>query len=79
VVSQERSTRATTPFPLLTKEGNPHPAFEALGRRFGQLVEEAKVRLGGLFRSDDYPAPEELCPKFSFETKARKRTGASSC
>jgi hypothetical protein len=45
------------------------PAVEALGQQFGQLVEEAKVRLGGLFRPADYPAPEELSSKFSFETK----------
>jgi len=45
------------------------PAVEALGRQFGQLVEEARVRLGGLFRPEDYPPPEELCSKFSFETK----------
>jgi hypothetical protein len=45
------------------------PAVEAFTRQFGQLVEEAKVRVGGLFRSEDYPAPEELCSKFSFETK----------
>ena len=45
------------------------PAVEALGRQFGQLVEEARGRLGGLFRPEDYPAPEELCSKFAFETK----------
>jgi hypothetical protein len=45
------------------------PAVETLGRQFGQLMEEAKVRLGGLFRSEDYPAPQELCSKFSFETR----------
>jgi hypothetical protein len=27
------------------------------------------VRLGGLFRPEDYPAPDELRSKFSFETK----------
>jgi len=32
-------------------------------------VENAKVRLGGLFRSEDYPRVEELRSKFSFETK----------
>jgi hypothetical protein len=32
-------------------------------------VEEAKVGLSDLFRPEDYPAPEELCSKFSFETK----------
>jgi len=45
------------------------PAVEALAREFGKLVEEAKVRLGGLFRSEDYPSPDELCSKFSFETR----------
>jgi hypothetical protein len=45
------------------------PAIDTLTQQFGQLVEEARVRLGGLFRSEDYPAPEELRSKFSFETK----------
>jgi len=45
------------------------PAVEALVQQFGQLVEEAKVRLSGLFRPGDYPAPDELRSKFSFETK----------
>jgi hypothetical protein len=45
------------------------PAVEDLVRQFGQLVEEAKVRLGGLFRPGDYPATDELRAKFSFETK----------
>lgn len=45
------------------------PAVEALVRQFGQLVEEAKARLGGLFRPGDYPAPDELRSKFSFDTK----------
>ena len=45
------------------------PAIDALTQQFGQLVEEARVRLGGLFRPEDYPAPEELRSKFSFETK----------
>jgi hypothetical protein len=45
------------------------PAVEALAQQFGQLVEEAKRRLGGLFRPGDYPAPDELRSKFSFETK----------
>ncbi|HEV2498088.1 MAG TPA: hypothetical protein VGY31_00730 [Terriglobia bacterium] len=51
--------------------------MRALSNRFtpavetfvSQLVEEAKVRLGGLFRGADYPAPEDLRSKFSFETK----------
>jgi len=45
------------------------PAVDALAQQFSQLVEEAKVRLGGLFRLADYPAPDELRSKFSFETK----------
>jgi len=45
------------------------PAVEALAQQFGQLVEEAKSRLGGLFRAEDYPASDELHSKFSFETK----------
>jgi hypothetical protein len=45
------------------------PAVDALAREFGKLVEHAKVRLGGLFRPEDYPAPYELRRKFSFETK----------
>ena len=45
------------------------PAVESLSQQFGQLVGEAKVRLGGLFRPEDYPSPEELRSKFSFETK----------
>ena len=45
------------------------PAVEALAKEFGNLVEQARVRLGGLFRSEDYPSPDELRSKFSFETK----------
>jgi hypothetical protein len=45
------------------------PAVDALAGEFGKLVEQAKVRLGGLFRPEDYPAPDELRRKFSFETK----------
>ena len=45
------------------------PAVEALAKEFGNLVEQARVRLGGLFRSEDYPARDELRSKFSFATK----------
>lgn len=45
------------------------PAVEALAKEFGNLVEQARVRLGGLFRSEDYPSPDELRSKFSFATK----------
>jgi hypothetical protein len=53
------------------------PAVEALVSQFGQLVEDTKVRLGGLFRVGDYPAPEELRSKFSFETKVMPLPDAS--
>jgi len=36
------------------------PAVEAVAHEFGKLVEAAKVRLGGLFRPEDYPAPDGL-------------------
>ncbi len=45
------------------------PAVDALALRFEQLVTEAKTRLGGLFRDEDYPPVAELRAKFSFETK----------
>jgi hypothetical protein len=45
------------------------PAVEVLAQQFEQLVAEAKGRLGGLFRADDYPTPQELGSKFSFETR----------
>ena len=45
------------------------PAVDALAQQFGQLVEGAKGRLGGLFRGEDYPTPQDLRSKFSFETK----------
>jgi hypothetical protein len=45
------------------------PAVDALARESGNLVEQAKVRLGGLSRPEDYPAPDKLRSKFSFETK----------
>src|SRR6202158_4544488 len=44
-------------------------AVDALVEKFGQLVADAKVRLGSLFREGDYPHPDELRSKFSFETK----------
>jgi hypothetical protein len=45
------------------------PAVETLATRLNELLEEAKIRLGGLFRAADYPTPEELRAKYSFETK----------
>lgn len=34
---------------------------------YPNLKEEAKERLNGLFREDDYPAPEEMLPKFAIK------------
>ena len=45
------------------------PAVDALALHFGQLMQEASVRLGGLFRQGDYPMQDELRSKFLFETK----------
>jgi hypothetical protein len=44
-------------------------AVDTLARQFLTLVDQAKTRLGGLFREEDYPACNELVDKFSFETK----------
>lgn len=44
-------------------------AVEALTSQFAQLVEEARSRLGSLFRLDDYPSFQQLSEKFAFETK----------
>jgi hypothetical protein len=44
-------------------------AVDTLARHFLTLVDQAKTRLGGLFREEDYPACNELVAKFSFETK----------
>jgi len=44
-------------------------AVDDLSRQFRSLVDQAHTRLGGLFREEDYPLPDELQSKFSFETK----------
>jgi hypothetical protein len=44
-------------------------AVDALARQFLTLIDQAKLRLGGLFRESDYPIPDELRAKFSFDTK----------
>lgn len=44
-------------------------AVDALSRQFLTLIDQARTRLGGLFREADYPTPDELRAKFSFETK----------
>lgn len=43
-------------------------AVDILSRQFLSLIEKARTRLGGLFRDSDYPTPEDLRVKFSFET-----------
>ncbi len=44
-------------------------AADAFALAFEQLVQESRVRLGGLFRPEDYPSANEIREKFSFETK----------
>jgi hypothetical protein len=44
-------------------------AAEAFAVAFEQLVQDSRVRLGGLFRPEDYPSASEIREKFSFETK----------
>ena len=44
-------------------------AVDILARQFLTLIDQARTRLGGLFRETDYPTPDELRAKFSFETK----------
>jgi hypothetical protein len=42
---------------------------DSLERQFSSLVQQARLRLGGLFREKDYPGARELRAKFSFETR----------
>jgi hypothetical protein len=44
-------------------------AADALVGQLSSLIEQARTRLGGLFRAQDYPSRDELRTKFSFETK----------
>jgi len=44
-------------------------AVEMLAGQFLTLINQARTRLGGLFRDADYPTLDELRTKFSFETK----------
>lgn len=44
-------------------------AADGLASQFSTLVEQARIRLGGLFRDQDYPCTGELRGKFSFETR----------
>jgi hypothetical protein len=42
---------------------------DTFAAQFDHLVIEARSRLGGLFRAEDYPTSKEIRDKFSFETK----------
>jgi hypothetical protein len=44
-------------------------AADAFAAQFEQLVGEARSRLRGLFRADDYPSAAEIREKFAFETR----------
>jgi hypothetical protein len=44
-------------------------AVDGLERQFSVLVDQARTRLGSLFRQQDYPTVNELRDKFSFETR----------
>jgi hypothetical protein len=44
-------------------------AVDVFAARFDELVSEARGRLGGLFRPEDYPGARDIRDKFSFETK----------
>lgn len=44
-------------------------AADTFADTFEQLVRDSRVRLGGLFRPEDYPSASEIREKFSFETK----------
>ena len=49
--------------------GRFHAAASHLYEQFEELVNQARNRLGGLFRQEDYPTLDELRSKYSFETK----------
>lgn len=44
-------------------------AADTFAGTFNELVRDSRVRLGGLFRAEDYPSIGEIREKFSFETK----------
>jgi hypothetical protein len=44
-------------------------AADAFAATFEELVRDSRLRLGGLFRAEDYPSANEIREKFSFETK----------
>jgi hypothetical protein len=46
-----------------------YSSADSLYGQFEELVNQARQRLGGLFRQEDYPTLGELRSKYSFETK----------
>ncbi len=51
-------------------------AFEAsvlqFKEHFPEHIEEAKARLGTMFKGEDYPTPEQVFSKFSFDVEIRQ-------
>src|SRR6516164_3373642 len=52
-------------------------AADAFAAAFEQLVQDSRLRLGGLFRPEDYPSAKEIHEKFSFEAKVMPLPDAS--
>ena len=52
-------------------------AADAFAATFDELVRDSRVRLGGLFRPEDYPSAGDIRQKFSFETKVMPLPDAS--
>jgi hypothetical protein len=52
-------------------------AADAFAATFNELVRDSRVRLGGLFRPEDYPSAGDIRQKFSFETKVMPLPDAS--
>lgn len=48
-----------------------HSACENLYRQFEDLITQARGRLGGLFREEDYPRLDQLQSMYSFTTKIK--------
>jgi hypothetical protein len=52
-------------------------SVDALVGHFSELLEEAKLRLGGLLRPGDFPSVDDLRSKYCFETKVMPLPDAS--
>jgi hypothetical protein len=52
-------------------------AADAFAATFDELVRDSRLRLGGLFRPEDYPSAGDIRLKFSFETKVMPLPDAS--